>query len=49
MTPERRQQRDRIRAGYGQQPWIKVIAYIAAYGIKRKIRKIFKKEERRGE
>jgi hypothetical protein len=45
MTPERRRQRERIRAGYGQQPWAKVIAYIVIAGLRMKIRKIFRKEE----
>ena len=45
MTPEKRLQRDRIRAGYGQQPWTKYIAFILITGIRRRIRKIFRKEK----
>lgn len=45
MTPEKKRQRDRIRAGYGRQPWIKYIAYVLIAGIRMKIRKIFRKEE----
>lgn len=45
MTTEKRLQRDRIRAGYGQQPWIKIIAFAMISGIRWRIRKIFGKED----
>lgn len=44
MTPEKKRQRDRIRAGYGRQPWIKYIAYVLIAGIRMKIRNIIKKQ-----
>lgn len=45
MNPEKRRQRDRIRAGYGQQPWFKFTAFILIEGIRWRIRKIFRKEK----
>lgn len=45
MSPEKKRQRDRIRAGYGQQPWIKIIAFVMISGIRWRIRKIFGKED----
>ena len=45
MNPEKKRQRDRIRAGYGQQPWGKFIIRLLIVGIRMKIREIFRKEE----
>lgn len=45
MNDEKRQQRLKIRAGYGQQPWIKIIAFAMISGIRWRIRKIFGKED----
>ena len=37
MKSKKVQQRKRIRAGYGQQPWIKVIAFAVFAGLRRRI------------
>lgn len=40
---DRKKRRQKIRAGYGQQPWFKFSVMILISGIKAKIRKFKKK------
>lgn len=43
MNDEKRQQRLKIRAGYGQQPWIKIIAFAMISGIRWRVSKVIEK------